>query len=96
MSAASIPAYEGQIGRQLTHKATLPSALEDVSGRLDSEGAVEPFVELGDVGARGDLLALLGGHVNRARIYDLEDVFPVPAHARKPLPPESTDVPTLL
>jgi nucleotide-binding universal stress UspA family protein len=37
----------------------LPLALEDVGGGLGREGAVEPVVELGDVGAGGDLLALL-------------------------------------
>jgi hypothetical protein len=34
------------------------SAFEDVSGYVGREGAVEPFVELGDVGAGGDLVAL--------------------------------------
>jgi hypothetical protein len=50
-------------------------ALEDVSGRIGSEGAIEPLVKLGDVGARGDLVALLGGHVDRARVDDLENVL---------------------
>jgi hypothetical protein len=51
------------------------SALEDVSGRVGRQGAVEPLVELGDVGAGGDLVALVGGHVDPARVDDLENVL---------------------
>jgi hypothetical protein len=47
--------------------------LKDTGGRFGGQGPVEPVVQLGDAGSRGDLGALLLGRPEPAGVHDLED-----------------------
>ena len=51
------------------------STFEDVGCGGGGQGALEPLVELGEVGARLDLHALRPGRAQAADVEDLEQVF---------------------